>query len=49
MKATDNLQKYGKQIDLFPFLYCTQRHVREPAKFKHITRQWKRNKNGFSK
>ena len=32
------------------FFNCyTQLHVREPAKFKHINRQWNRNKNGLSK
>ena len=33
----------------FPFVCCTQLHVREPAKFKHINRQWNRIKNGLSK
>ena len=33
----------------FPIVCCTQLHVREPAKFKHINRQWNRNKNGLSK
>ena len=33
----------------FPFKCCTQLEVREPAKFKHINRQWNRNKNGLAK
>ena len=41
------LRKDWKKDDIFhfPFLCCTQLHVREPAKFKHINRQWNRNKN----
>ena len=47
----DILQKYWKldYISDFPFVCCTQLHVREPAKFKHITRQWNINKIGLSK
>ena len=42
----------GMEIRLyipFPIVCCTQLHVREPAEFKHINRQWNRIKNGLSK
>ena len=42
-------KRLEQQLDIFPCTCCTQLQVREPVKFKHITRQWMRNKNGLYK
>ena len=52
VQVIDGIYSVGLEMRLyirFPFVCCTQLHVREPAKFKHINRQWNVNKIGLSK